>query len=422
MRAAPPARRRSWIVRAARRIAVAALGLGTLTVLVIVGGLELLTARVPSLPAPQGPYQVGSEVFHWTDAQRPEILTSDPDDRRQVVAQAWYPSDPAPGRTTAPWPAPGAPVPYFEAQGQLPAYLDPYPSFVFRSYNQVDTHARASTPASAARPDWPVLLFLPGWGSPREHYTALCADLASRGFVVVALSHPYESAIALLAEGRVVGPVTSATIFGGSMADMVAIRAADSSFVLDQLSRLDQLAPASPLAGHLDLQHVGVVGHSLGGATAVQVVATDARFLVGVNIDGVITDALASLELARPFLWLQAGGTPGEHYRQVRDRLMGGLRDGGEVLVVGGSSHTSFTDLSTYLSPLGRRLLGDDGAAPAANGSGSGERITSETGDVIAAFVGHHLGTAGTTGAASPDQALARHPSIRRQGAVGAAS
>jgi hypothetical protein len=219
--------------------------------------------------------------------------------------------------------------------------------------------------------------------------------------------------------------VTGATIFGGSMADMVAIRAADSSFVLDQLSRLDQLAPGSPLVGHLDLQHVGIVGHSLGGATAVQVVANDARFLAGVNIDGVLSDALASLELTRPFLWLQAGGTPGEHYRQVRDRLMGGLRDGGEVLVVGGSSHSSFTDLSTYLSPLGRRVLGDDGTSPAADGAGgagSGERITSETGDVIAAFVGRQLGSAGsvgTAGGASLDEALARHPSIRRQDTVG---
>jgi predicted dienelactone hydrolase len=419
MRGATPAARRSWIVRTGRRVAVAALGLGAIAALVIVGGLELLTVRVPSLPAPQGPYQVGSEVFRWTDARRPEILTAETDDRRQVVAQAWYPADAAPGRTTAQWPAAGAPVPYFEAQGQLPAYLDPYPSFVFRSFNQVDTHAGASTPASTARPTWPVLVFLPGWGAPREHYTALCADLASRGFVVVALSHPYESAISLLADGHVVGPVNSATMFGGSMEDMVAIRAADSSFVLDQLSRLDQVAPGSPLLGHLDLQHVGVVGHSLGGATAVQVVANDARILAGVNIDGVITDRLAGLELTRPFLWLQADGTPGEHYRQVRDQLMGGLRDRGEVLVVGGSGHSSFTDLSTYVSPVGRRLLGDDGVAPAVNGSGSGERITSETGDVIAAFVGLPLGTAE---GASLDQALARHPSIRRQSAVGAAS
>jgi predicted dienelactone hydrolase len=196
------------------------------------------------------------------------------------------------------------------------------------------------------------------------------------------------------------------------MADMAGIRAADSSFVLDQLTRLDRLEPGSPLAGHLDLHRVGIVGHSLGGATAVQVVANDARFLVGVNIDGVLSDALATVQLTRPFLWLQSDGTHQAHYLQVRDQLMGSLGDGGELLVVGGSSHTSFTDLSTYLSPLGRNLLGDDGASPEANASGEAERITSVTGDVIAAFVGHQLASAGE---ASLDQALARHPSIRRQ-------
>jgi dienelactone hydrolase len=418
VRPTPPPRRRSWIVRAAHGLAVAALGVGTLAGLVAIGGVTLLTVRVPSLPQPVGPYQVGSEVFRWTDSQRQETLTPDPGDRRQVVAQAWYPTDAAPGRTTTPWPGPGAPVPYFEAQDRLPAFIDPYPAFVFRSFGQVDTHARASTPVSSARPDWPVLLFLPGWGSPREQYTALCTDLASRGFVVVALSHPYESAVSLLADGRVVGPAASATVFGGSMADMVSIRAADSSFVLDQLTRLDRLAPGAPLDGHLDLQHVGIVGHSLGGATAVRVVADDTRFLVGVNIDGVITDALATAALSRPFLWLQSDGTHEAHYLQVRDQLLSGLRDGGELLVVGGSSHSSFTDLSTYLSPLGRRLFGDDTASPAASGSGEAEPITSVTGDVVAAFVGRPLGSAGD---ASLERALARHPSIRRQAPVGAA-
>src|SRR5262245_1019439 len=124
LRQTPPSRRQRWIVRVARRMAVAALGLGTLAALVTIAGVELLTARVPLLPKPQGAYQVGSEVFRWTDSQRPETLTADPGDRRQVVAQAWYPTDAAEERTEAQGPAPGAPVPYFEAQGRLPAYLD----------------------------------------------------------------------------------------------------------------------------------------------------------------------------------------------------------------------------------------------------------------------------------------------------------
>jgi predicted dienelactone hydrolase len=247
-----------------------------------------------------------------------------------------------------------------------------------------------------------VLVFLPGWGSPREDYSSLCADLASRGYVVVALSHPYESAVSVLADGRVVGPAAGATILGANMADMTPIRAADSRFVLDQLGRLAQVEPGSPLVGHLDVQHTGIVGHSMGGAAAAQVVAEDPRFLVGVNLDGTLPEALArGWHLGAPFLWLQSDGQQQASYLQVRDRLLAGV-PGSELLVVGGTSHTSFTDLSTYWSPLGRALTGDDG---------SQALVAATTGDLIAAFVGGPLAGPGDPMA----QVLARHPTVRRE-------
>src|ERR671939_211156 len=372
--------------------------LGLLTGLTL-GGAGLLFVAVPVLPRPSGPHLVGSVVFRWTDAQRPETFATTAGARRQVVAQAWYPTE-----------TPGPPVRYFEAQGRLPAWVDPYPGWFYGDFDQVDTHASASPPVSTERPAWPVLVFLPGWGSPREQYSSLCADLASRGYVVVALSHPYESAVSVLASGQVVGQSGNASLFGASMADMSDIRAADSSFVLDQLMDLARIEPTSPLAGHLDLQHVGMIGHSLGGATAVQVISTDARFGVGVNIDGTLPDTLARASLDRPFLWLQSDGQHQDHYLQVRDELMGGLKQGGEVIVVAGSVHQSFTDTQSYFSAMGRGLVGD-GARPEAV-----DDITWRTSDVIAAFVAPYLG-----GPAGPslDQVLARHPSVREERHVG---
>src|SRR5918911_3854027 len=70
------------------------------------GGVGLLYARVPVLPQPAGPHLVGSQVFRWTDPRRAEVLTTDPQDRREVVAQAWYPTEVREGPR----------VPYFEAQ------------------------------------------------------------------------------------------------------------------------------------------------------------------------------------------------------------------------------------------------------------------------------------------------------------------
>jgi hypothetical protein len=67
---------------------------------------------------------------------------------------------------------------------------------------------------------------------------------------------------------------------------LIDIRAADARFALDRPTALRTTDPGSPPAGHVDLRHVGIVGHSLSGATAVQVSSADRRFRVAVDLDG----------------------------------------------------------------------------------------------------------------------------------------
>src|SRR5205085_5889638 len=131
---------------------------------------------------------------------------------------------------------------------------------------------------------------------------------------------------------------------------LIAIRAADSRFVLDQLSRLAQLEPDSPLAGHLDLRHVGIVGHSIGGATAVQVMASDPRFRVGVDLDGKLFGTEPNARLNRPFLWIQSDGSQTAEYTKGRDRFLGAQGDGGALLTIRKSVHIGFTDDPSYLT------------------------------------------------------------------------
>jgi hypothetical protein len=73
------------------------------------------------------------------------------------------------------------------------------------------------------------------------------------------------------------------------------------------------------------------------------------------------------------------------------------VRQGGDVIVVGGTVHQSFTDAQSYFSATRTEESSD---------------ITWQTNEVIAAFVGPYLG--GLTGP-SLDQVLARHPSVRQE-------
>jgi hypothetical protein len=32
-------------------------------------------------------------TYHWVDGSRPELFSPDPDDRRELLAQVWYPAE-----------------------------------------------------------------------------------------------------------------------------------------------------------------------------------------------------------------------------------------------------------------------------------------------------------------------------------------
>jgi predicted dienelactone hydrolase len=80
--------------------------------------------------------------------------------------------------------------------------------------------------------------------------------------------------------------------------------AEDQGFVLDHLSEMNQ--PEGFFEGQIDLSRNGVMGFSLGGATAGQFCVTDSRCQAGINVDGFMFGDILDNNLQVPFMFFHS--------------------------------------------------------------------------------------------------------------------
>jgi dienelactone hydrolase len=301
---------------------------------------------VPRLTEPAGPYALGTQVFRWVDASRPEPATGDPSDQRNVVVQAWYP---------AAADSVGTQAAYLDGANRLPPFVTVLPRFVFQRYGRIDTQGTLNAAVQHQR-KWPVVLFSPGYGAPRAFYTSVVTGLASRGYAVLAIDHPYESAVTELADGRIATTVENFSSDSRGrirfMEERLEVRAADVRFVLDQLVR-----PSHALFEHFDLTRVSAMGHSFGGATAAVSMERDQRIMAAANIDGTLYGPIAGKRLPHPFLLLESDHRDtghSEHYREGNRRLLENSSSRAYRYQILRANHFSFTDVPLFFSPPAR--------------------------------------------------------------------
>jgi predicted dienelactone hydrolase len=116
-------------------------------------------------------------------------------------------------------------------------------------------------PAQGAGP-FPVIVFSHGLGGSRDGYRYLGERWASRGYVSVHPQHPGSDKELL----KSAHPYLSMTLAAADPKNALD-RPKDITFVIDRLAKLNGEA-GSPLRGKLDLDRIGVGGHSFGAYTA----------------------------------------------------------------------------------------------------------------------------------------------------------
>jgi dienelactone hydrolase len=314
------------------------------------------------LPAPSGPFRVGERSYDLVDESRPDPFSSDPASRRELMVSVFYPAGRVPpGTPRAPY-VPNAQV-FAQPYGDGPQGVDEFR----RIFEGIRTDAFLDARLAPRARALPVVIFMPGRNMVPQFFTSLEEDLASRGYLVAAINPTGISAVTMFSDGRVVGsevpPVDSTTPQGSAqLAKETDIEAADEKFVLKELSQMNAGLIPSPFRGRLDLGHAAAVGHSLGGATAAQLVATDPQFRTGVDLDGTLWGPTQQTGVGRPFLFLMKsaptskelrhlGITRAEYQRQYDKSqpdtaaIAATIRAGGARVLFNGFAHISFSDL-----------------------------------------------------------------------------
>nr|MCU0465305.1 hypothetical protein [Anaerolineae bacterium] len=274
------------------------------------------------------------------------------------------------------------------------------PPIIFES---IKGHLYVDAPLLPREGGYPVLLFSPGFGSPIRFYSALLTEVASRGFIVAVVDHPYSQTATVFPDGSVVN--VNAAGSDMSSADLrdalLNVWVEDTQSALDYLTELD--AADEVLAEAFDLDHVGAFGHSFGGATAANASLVDERVLAAINLDGSVFGP-AGEGVTKPLMiiiselveytdeQLAAVGITREEFEvsfaEHMDSITGALSESSAPyqLAITGTVH------STYSSDIAlmRALLPDVFTAELV-GAIDGERANQIISDYTVAFFETHL-------------------------------
>ncbi|PHS16348.1 MAG: hypothetical protein COA86_11960 [Kangiella sp.] len=149
--------------------------------------------------------------------------------------------------------------------------------------------------------DFPLLIFSHGYGYSPEAYSALSAELASQGYIVISINHTFGA--------------NPTNLFGDqnetqwakklpteNIGQYLPIWSDDQIFVIEELYRLNTEI-SSPFYGRLNLSQLGIFGHSYGGASAYLSASRDPRIKAIMDIDGTLFEA-RNFEIYQPFAFL----------------------------------------------------------------------------------------------------------------------
>ena len=286
-----------------------------------------LYAQEIVLPVPSGPYCVGTKSFEINDPTRPEKNTWW--GARKFMVQAYYPIVNTGSKNT----------PY------MPETLEDGKIENITLY----AHAELNAPIATKGP-YPVIIMQPGLGGVRQAHTILCEDLASHGYVVFSLDHPYVASFVRFKDGSIITPHLFTMWRVNNNRDYryawfetdLQTSCQDIDLFLEK--KLPQLNK-SAFQSQLDLSKVGLMGHSFGGNVSLREGFKNPTIKAIIDVDSKLTERITLPENLRnkSVLFIRSN----EYQDDVGDRLKYVLN---AHIISFDVKHSAFEDVA-YLAP-----------------------------------------------------------------------
>lgn len=233
-----------------------------------------------SLPELTGPHSVGTVSFQLTDYARLDPITPE-SGPRSIMVSAFYPSL---GSESKQYPL----APVFTPKQA--SWMDKDIGLQNETMASVSSQSRLGAPIST-NSQFPLLLFSHGSAMSRELHTSALEDLASHGWVIIAISHTGDANFVEFPDGSTV--INNGTDlyppfseYPGSFWEAADIRVADMLFLIGGLKNRTIASHIPGLDTNLPSETIGAFGHSFGGAAALQMLENATNVAAAANLDG----------------------------------------------------------------------------------------------------------------------------------------
>lgn len=308
-----------------------------------------------SLPEPNGDYLIGTKSFILEDDLLLELYTDDLTDYRKIKIQVWYPAEVTEGYEQAAWLEDGLVIPR-----ALTKDLG-LPYFLLDHTKDIMSNSYINAPLRDSNEEYPVIIISHGWGGFRNLHTDFAEELASLGYIVIGVDHTYGSVATAFSDEEISYLNPDALPSRESTPDfleyanqLVNTYASDITMTINFLEGINEITSSSEFSQKLDLNNIGLIGHSTGGGAAVTIALNEERIASVIGLDAWV-EPIDKLEidkgLAIPSLFIRSEDWETGYNNDNLYDLIDNSLPISKLYQIDGTTHTDFTMAYMY-SPL----------------------------------------------------------------------